>query len=288
MPPRAQHYRLSKLTYCLKEIVSGNSEIRIILHIRPERKYKHATLEAMRFADKVKIVPNGVTTAEVQTKDNENTSIFSDDFNLIDFLNKMPPEVTDLYIQVNPGTFSNVRDHAAALIDSRVHAMEDTAEEGFREMFEQFRAIWVYLMETGNLPLSVQGSDKKESQDTADDGTDSWTRKLSRMIAEQRKSGIVVDESFSKEEVTGIKSSRSETRIGVKKPKAARSKYNSARERKKKKAKVNKAMDSFSKESHSPEISSGEREGEQEMDPFEMTEEQQLIGEVGISLNSIL
>jgi hypothetical protein len=183
------------LTYCLKDIVSGNSEIRIILHIRPEKQYKHATLEAMRFAEKVKCVPYGFPPdlprddQERQSVQNANL-VLSDEFTLQDLLNKLPPEISDLYIQVQPGTFKNIRDQAIALFDSRVHAVEDTGQPSLQELFEKFKSLWTYAMEAGILPSVFPTSSKPEPTESVDE----MQRKRPSTTALEKKQSITAQE----------------------------------------------------------------------------------------------
>lgn len=59
-PPKlapSQYFRQSKLTHCLKDVVSGNTMVRIILTVRPERDFLQSTLEAMRFASRARFIP---------------------------------------------------------------------------------------------------------------------------------------------------------------------------------------------------------------------------------------
>jgi hypothetical protein len=59
-PPKlapSQYFRQSRLAHCLKDIVTGKTEVRVLLHIRPEKDFIQSTLEAMRFAERARCIP---------------------------------------------------------------------------------------------------------------------------------------------------------------------------------------------------------------------------------------
>lgn len=53
----SQYFRQNKLAHCLKDIVSGSTQVKVILHLRPERSYLYTTLDAVRFASRVRRIP---------------------------------------------------------------------------------------------------------------------------------------------------------------------------------------------------------------------------------------
>ncbi|CAG7720546.1 unnamed protein product [Allacma fusca] len=273
-PPRSLHYRLSKLTYCLKDIVSGNSEIRIILHIRPEKQYKHATLEAMRFAEKVKCVPYGFPPdlprddQERQSFQNANL-VLSDDFTLQDLLNKLPPEISDLYIQVQPGTFKNMRDQAIALFDSRVHAVEDAGQSSLQELFEKFKSLWTYAMEAGILPSIFPGSQNIEPTEAADE---SQRKRPSTSALDKKREGIPAQDIAlaapkSSKEVEDLPPTPSR-----RKSKAGKSKTNAKDKEDKKKQKTGKSKSKGRGDGLSARTSTTDMEADDRIDESEMPE----------------
>ncbi|ODM89895.1 Kinesin-like protein KLP1 [Orchesella cincta] len=139
--------RQNKLAHCLKDILDGVTEIRILLHVRPDKAYLRSSLEAMRFAERARLVPanlDGGSTKRVGTGLGR-----TEDQILHEVITNIAP---DLMNSSNVENLTNekmkgIQEQAVRYFENNIDSMKICSKEKVKLMFENFRVLWNFLWE---------------------------------------------------------------------------------------------------------------------------------------------
>jgi len=151
MKPRAnpnQYFSQSKLANCLKDIVAGTADIRVILNVRPEKEFLQNALESMRFAERAKCIPTPKSSEHDRQKRKSKLPKNKDHDEKKAESIKSPQEIlTDLCVQLSPGKIKLIHQQAEAYFEEKLGSIETMDRSQVKIIFENFIEMWNHLWE---------------------------------------------------------------------------------------------------------------------------------------------
>ncbi|CAL8128127.1 unnamed protein product [Orchesella dallaii] len=138
--------RQNKLAHCLKDILDGITEIRILLHVRPDKAYLRSSLEAMRFAERARLVPanlNGGTSKRGLLQGRNEDQI------LQEVITNIAPELMNAATveSLSSEKMRMIQEQAVTYFENNIDSMKVCSKEKVKLMFENFRVLWNFLWE---------------------------------------------------------------------------------------------------------------------------------------------
>lgn len=154
------NFRQNKLAHCLKDIMDTHTEIRIVLHVRPEKSYLKSSLEAMRFAERARLVPSNLDSDPNKGKPNR-----TEEQILQEVIQDIAPE---LIHPVNVESLTSekmkvIQEQAVKYFQNNIEEMKVCDKNKVKTMFENFRVLWNFLWEL-ELNLTLQKAEEEMKQ----------------------------------------------------------------------------------------------------------------------------
>lgn len=139
-----RNFRQNRLAHCLKDILDNSTEIRILLHIRAERSTLRPSMEAMRFAERAKLVP-----CDGDDDSGKGKMTRTEDQILQEVIQDVAPDLIHPSVveKLNSEKMRVIQEQAVQYFESNIDTMKVCSKDKVKEMFENFRVLWNFLWE---------------------------------------------------------------------------------------------------------------------------------------------